>query len=169
MQDLIRNEAGQKRKSFAQVLMEVDFMDSQVSVKTKRPRIMTLCMAATAASVLILAGCGDNEDDMPPAQQPESMEQGTTSPDQDAAVTQEPTESSPIEQSSGEAGSGSVTSGSATSGSAMDEEPVVPQESMQPEDEARTQDMQEDPGFGEGTDPMPGANEENDDELTNSQ
>ena len=139
-------------------------MDSQVSVKMKRPRIMTLCMAATAASVLLLAGCGDNEDEMPPAQQPESMEQGAIEPEQDAAVTQEPTEPSPIEQSSSEAGSGS-----ANSGSAMDEEPIVPQESMQPEDEARTQDTQEDPGFGEGTDPMPGANEENDDELTNSQ
>ncbi|MBP5978875.1 MAG: hypothetical protein KA748_01560 [Halomonas sp.] len=137
--------------------MEVGFMDSQVSVKMKRPRIMTLCMAATAASVLLLAGCGDNEDEMPPAQQPESMEQGAIAPEQDAAVTQEPTESSPIEQSSDEAGS------------VMDEEPVVPQESMQSEDDARTQDVQEDPGFGEGTDPMPGANEENDDELTNSQ
>ncbi|MBE0462515.1 MAG: hypothetical protein ACTIDY_05170 [Halomonadaceae bacterium] len=144
-------------------------MDSPVKVKMKRPHIMTLCMAATAASVLLLAGCGDNEEEMPPAQQPESMEQGALAPEQDAAVTQEPTESSPIEQSSDEASSDSAMSGTATSGSAMDEEPVVPQESMQPEDEARTQDMQEDPGFGEGTDPMPGANEENDDELTNSQ
>lgn len=144
-------------------------MDSQVSVKMKRPRIMTLCMAATAASVLLLAGCGDNEDDMPPAQQPESMEQGAINPEQDASVTQEPTESSPIEQSSSEAGSDSAASDSAASGSAMDDEPVAPQEPMSPEDEAGVQDTQDDPGFGEGTDPMPGANEENDDELTNGQ
>lgn len=132
-------------------------MDKHVSEKIKRPRILSLCMAATAASVLLLAGCGDNGDEeMPPAQQPESMEQGAdTSLGADDPVTQEPT------------GTPSTNAGQAGS---MDDDAPVPQSSIQPEDEARTNDVvEEEPGFGEGTDPMPGANEENDDELTNGQ
>ncbi|WP_244182953.1 hypothetical protein [Vreelandella songnenensis] len=99
----------------------------------------------------MLAGCGDNgDDDMPPAQQPESMDQA---PEQEGSMMQEPTETSPIEQSSDSASS----------------DTAVPQESMQPEDEARTNTVDDEPGFGEGTDPMPGANEADDDELTSGQ
>ncbi len=132
-------------------------MDKHVTASSKRPRLLSLCMVATAASVLMLAGCGDNgDDDMPPAQQPESMEQG---PEQEGSMMQEPTdETSPIEQSSERASNNSA-----------DNDAVVPQESMQPEDEARTNTVDDEPGFGEGTDPMPGANEANDDELTSGQ
>lgn len=134
-------------------------MNKHADVKAKRPRLLSLCMIATAASVLLLAGCGDNEEELPPAQQPETMEQ-SAAPDveQDATMTQEPSSVDQTADPADPAGTGSADNGEA----------IVPQESVQPEDEARTQDVEEEPGFGEGTDPMPGAaDEENDDELTN--
>ena len=53
-------------------------MDKQVSQSRKRPRVLTLCMLAATVSTLALAGCGNGEDEMPPAQQPDTMEQDAT-------------------------------------------------------------------------------------------
>ncbi|MBZ5486170.1 hypothetical protein HW452_01345 [Halomonas aquamarina] len=131
-------------------------MDKQVTASSKRPRLLSLCMVATAASVLMLAGCGDNnDDDMPPAQQPESMEQG---PEQEGTLTQEPAGSSPIDQSADPA----------MDNTANDDAPV-PQESIQSEEAARDNTVDDEPGFGEGTDPMPGDTDANDDEMTRNQ
>ncbi|MDM7481347.1 MAG: hypothetical protein P3W96_004925 [Halomonas sp.] len=142
-------------------------MDKQVSQSRKRPRVLTLCMLAATVSTLALAGCGNGEDEMPPAQQPETMEQGATS-------GQVP----------------STTEGD----SMMGEEPAAPADPMADDpmaadpglegDAASTQepmpgettdmtDPQEEPGSGEGTDPMPGANDEapadDEDEMTTTQ
>lgn len=142
-------------------------MDKQTPQTTKRPRVLTLCMLAATVSTLALAGCGNGEDEMPPAQQPETMEQ-------DATSGQVP----------------NTTEGD----SMMGEEPAAPADTMADDpmaadpglegDAASTQepmpgettdmtDPQEEPGFGEGTDPMPGANDEvpadDEDEMTTTQ
>ena len=65
-------------------------MDKQVSQSRKRPRVLTLCMLAATVSTLALAGCGNGEDEMPPAQQPDTMEQDATTTTAPATVN-EPT------------------------------------------------------------------------------
>ncbi len=135
-------------------------MDKQSSQVAKRPRLLTFCMLAAAAGTLALAGCGNGNDDMPPAEQPETMEQDATSttgqlpeaeengmmdPPSDPAMADDPAMSDP----------------GLSEEAASSQEPVPgeTQDAMNPDEE---------PGFGEGTDPMPGADEE-DDELNSSQ
>ncbi|WP_311065132.1 hypothetical protein [Halomonas sp. DWK9] len=141
-------------------------MDKQANSMKKRSRGLTLCMLAATVSTLALAGCGNGEDEMPPAQQPETLEQDATTttapapenepamadPSNDPAMADDPMSSDP----------------------GLGEDPAATQEPM-PNSAA---DPEENPGFGEGTDPMPGANDtgaedatsgDEDDEMTNGQ
>ncbi|WP_404375528.1 hypothetical protein [Vreelandella aquamarina] len=150
-------------------------MDKQTHRVSKRPRVLTLCMLVATVSTLALAGCGNGEEEMPPAQQPDTMEQdATTSTDQapnESAATADPT-----------AGSQEPATGDDP---AMADEPMgskqeaagdmTEQDQMSSESQNTTSsNAEEDPGFGEGTDPMPGADDaasgdEDDDEMTNGQ
>ncbi|MCH4810996.1 hypothetical protein [Vreelandella neptunia] len=139
---------------------------------SKRPRWLTLCMMATAASVIVLAGCGDNEETAPPAEETSPLEQdATTQPE--STMSQEPAmEQDPgLPEESGSQGSMSqdamtqengTTSGEPMTGQDMPEdtmdEPV--EGTMDPDDEA---------GFGEGTDPMPGTDSEDDENSSSAQ
>ncbi|WP_422103527.1 hypothetical protein [Vreelandella sp.] len=141
-------------------------MDKQANSMKKRSRGLTLCMLAATVSTLALAGCGNGEDEMPPAQQPETLEQDATTttapapenepamadPSNDPAMADDPMSSDP----------------------GLGEDPAATQEPM-PNSAA---DPEENPGFGEGTDPMPGANDtgaedatsgDEDDEMTSGQ
>ncbi|AQU83286.1 MULTISPECIES: hypothetical protein [unclassified Halomonas] len=132
-------------------------MDKQIF---KRPRVLTLCMLAATVSTLALAGCGNGEEELPPAQQPETMEQdATTQPGQAPGMENDPAMSDEP----------AAMDDPGLSDPAMDD-PAASQEPM-PGDEPDMDETDPDaPGFGEGTDPMPGADEtENDDELTNTQ
>lgn len=131
-------------------------MDKQAKPAIKRPRILTLCMLAATVSTLALAGCGDNDDELPPAQQPESMEQdATTQQEQAPAVGEDPAMADdPGMQDPG------------VDDPALDENAAASQEPMQ--DDATgmsTTDPEEDPGFGEGAEPMPGADEDDDETM----
>lgn len=123
-------------------------MDKQAKSANKRPRVLMLCMLAATVSTLTLAGCGNNDDELPPAQQPEPMEQdGTINQEQDPAMGEDP---------------------------AMTDDPGMQDPAMNDpalEDNAASSQEpmpEEEPGFGEGADPMPGADEE-DDELNQNQ
>ncbi|MEA2117143.1 hypothetical protein [Halovibrio sp. HP20-50] len=128
--------------------------------KSQRPRWVTLCMMASVASVIVLAGCGDNEE-LPdaPADEAAPIEQ-----DQDAAngqtsgIEQEP--AIEIEQDPGlEGDSGSA--GSMTQSTGAESETPMPEDTMdEPADGTMSPD--DEPGFGEGTDPMPSDEESND-------
>ncbi|TVP50616.1 MAG: hypothetical protein EA345_04515 [Halomonas sp.] len=113
----------------------------------KRSRLLTFFMMATAASVIVLAGCGDNEEVAPPAEDTAPLEQepgAEPAPgmDEDPAMGQDPA----MEQDPG----------------LEDDQGAMPDdtmdEPMDPEDEA---------GFGEGTDPMPGADEDDEETTVN--
>lgn len=138
-------------------------MDKQVSQSRKRPRVLILCMLAATVSTLALAGCGNGEDEMPPAQQPDTMEQDattTTAP----ATGNEPTMADELMNED----------------PGLGEDPAATQEPM-PGENTQTgavNDPEENPGFGEGTDPMPGASEtttdnvnstDDEDDMTNGQ
>ncbi|XQU07992.1 hypothetical protein P4544_15775 [Halomonas sp. LY9] len=133
-------------------------MDKQANQTKKRSRGLTLCMLAATVSTLALAGCGNGEEDMPPAQQPETLEQDATSttapaPENEPAMADPATDPAMADDPmSGDPGLG--------------EDPAATQEPMPGESPAAT-DPEENPGFGEGTDPMPGANDAGADDDTN--
>jgi hypothetical protein len=118
----------------------------------KRPRWLTLCMMVTAASVIVLAGCGDNEEVAPPAEETAPLEQDTTAEpatgmNDDPAMEQDPGLSeAPAEQES-----------------MTQPESTMPEDTLDEPAEG-VMDPDEEAGFGEGTDPMPGA-EDNDEEM----
>ncbi|WP_249978657.1 hypothetical protein [Vreelandella olivaria] len=132
-------------------------MDKQAKQAIKRPRVLTLCMLAATVSTLTLAGCGNGEDEMPPAQQPETLEQDATTstgeaPAMDDETTMGDSAAAPQEPAmNGDPG--------------LDDDAVGTQEPMPGEEPEMDADLEEEPGFGEGTDPMPGADED-DDEMT---
>lgn len=131
-------------------------MDKQAKPAIKRPRVLTLCMLAATVSTLALAGCGNNDDELPPAQQPEPMEQdATTQQEQAPAMGEDPAMANdPGMQDPG------------MDDSALDENAATSQEPMQ--DDAMgmsTTDPEEDPGFGEGAEPLPGADEDDDETM----
>ncbi|WP_251048220.1 hypothetical protein [Halomonas sp. ISL-56] len=115
-----------------------------------RPRWLTLCMMATAASVIVLAGCGDNEEPASPADETAPLEQdATTQPE--PGMNEEPS----MEQDPG------LNEGSAS-------ESTMPEDTMDEPVEGTTMNPEEDePGFGEGTDPMPGAEEDDENSTSN--
>ncbi|WP_144979815.1 hypothetical protein [Halomonas sp. C22] len=142
-------------------------MDKQTPQTTKRPRVLTLCMLAATVSTLALAGCGNGEDEMPPAQQPETMEQDATSgqvpstTEGDSMMGEEPA-----------APADTMADDPMAADPGLDGDAASTQEPMPGETTDMT-DPQEEPGFGEGTDPMPGANDEvpadDEDEMTTTQ
>ena len=141
-----------------------NLMDKQASQMNKRPRILTLCMLAATVGTLALAGCGNGEEEMPPAQQPETetMEQdATNSTGQAPAAENEP----------------EMADEPMSSNPGLGEDSATAQEPMTNGSQTEA-DPEENPGFGEGTDPMPGADESaaehatsgnEDDEMTNGQ
>lgn len=139
-------------------------MDKQAKQATKRPRVLTLCMLAAAVGTLSLAGCGNGDDDLPPAQQPETMEQ-----DPAATNGQEPTMDNNPDMNESAAAQDPAMNNDQTSDPGLGDEAASSQEPMPAEDEM-TNDPEEEPGFGEGTDPMPGADEDDEtaDEQTNN-
>ncbi|WP_223828115.1 hypothetical protein [Vreelandella titanicae] len=132
---------------------------------SNRPRWLTLCMMATAASVIVLAGCGDNEETAPPAEEPSPLEQ-------DATTQPEPgmSEESAMEQDPGLSEEPAAENSMTQSEETMAEDPM-PEESM-PDDTMDepaegTMNPDDEPGFGEGTEPMPGAEEEDENSTSN--
>lgn len=142
-------------------------MDKQYDrIKSKqisnRPRWLTLCMMATAASVLVLAGCGDNEETAPPADEGMPLEQDTTT-QPETGVSEEP----PLEQDPGLSQEPAAESNMTQSEGTMSEETTMPEDTMDEPAEGTVNPDEEEPGFGEGTDPMPGENED-DENATNN-
>ena len=139
----------------------------------KRPRWLTLCMMATAASVIVLSGCGDNEEAAPPAEEPSPLEQDTVN-GEEPAMEQEPG----LEEDPGSDGSMNQSTGPEAEAPMSEDnmsEENMPEDTM---DEPATGTMnpdEDEAGFGEGTDPMPGEssdtapNAEEDDEVTSNQ
>ncbi|WP_040481082.1 hypothetical protein [Vreelandella boliviensis] len=115
---------------------------------SNRPRWLTLCMMATAASVIVLAGCGDNEEPAPADETVPLEQDATTQPE--PGMNEEPS----MEQDPG-----------------LNEDPAA--ESAMPEDtmdepvEGTMNPDEDEPGFGEGTEPMPGANEDDENSTSN--
>lgn len=142
-------------------------MDKHIESKqiAKRPHWLTLCMMATAASVIVLAGCGDNEESAPPAEETAPLEQDATN-GQASSLEQEPA----MEQDPG-LGEDQGSEGSTTQSADADAEATMSGSDM-PEDimdepASGTMNPDEDEaGFGEGTDPMPGNSEDSDGEDT---
>lgn len=142
-------------------------VSAQVS---KRPRWLTLCMMATAASVIVLAGCGDNEEVAPPAEDPATLEQnsaadpapgmnGDTSMEQDPGLGGESSSQGTMTQPEGSGAENNMTD---PAGSTSEE--TMPEDTM---DEPMDNSMDDDAGFGEGTDPMPGADEDSEETTVN--
>lgn len=142
-------------------------MDKPVNQVTKRPRVLTLCMLAATVSTLALAGCGNGDEPMPPAEQPETMEQDATSSTEQAATasdaTASDTTSDPMMNDEPAA-----SDDSAMGDPGLSDEAAASQEPMPNEEASNPDDPEETPGFGEGTDPMPSA-DENDDEMNSGQ
>lgn len=148
-------------------------MDKPVNQVTKRPRVLTLCMLAATVSTLALAGCGNGDEPMPPAEQPETMEQDATSSTGQATTasdaTASDTTSDPMMNDEPAVADDSDMGDSGLSDDAAASQEPMPDEEPMPDDEASNpEDPEENPGFGEGTDPMPGA-DENDDEMNSGQ
>lgn len=124
-------------------------MDKLNQSKTKRPMWMTLAMAATAASALVLAGCGDDDAPETPADPPAQSEQGMTNdaPAMEPAPAEEP--AAPANATTGDPGLDQST-----------QEPMQ-EPAQEPMDAGAAGD--EDSSFGTGTDPMPGEDTSNDD------
>ena len=158
----------------------------------KRPRWLTLCMMATAASVIVLSGCGDDEETAPLEQDNGSGQ--SSSLEQEPAMEQDPG----LDENSGSEGSMTQSTGaeseepmsesnlsdSNASEESMTENRMAEEgtsENSMPEDtmdEPATGTMnpdEDEAGFGEGTDPMPGdsndtvPNADEDDEVTTNQ
>ena len=123
---------------------------------SKRPRWTTICMMATAASVPVLAGCGDDEETAPPAEESVPIEQdAATQPE--TSMNQEPAmEQDPGLQEESEAPMAEQ--------SMSDEN--MPEDTMDEPVEGTMNPDEDEAGFGEGTDPMP--NEENDENSTSN-
>lgn len=135
----------------------------------KRPRWLTIAMMVTAASVLTLAGCGDNEEPVVPDEEPSPLEQDATEPtdpgvNEQSTLQQDPgLEEEPMDE------------GAANQSTGVDPQPVTANEGM-PDDmmdepaEGTVNTEQDEPGFGEGTDPMPGTEDgqPEDDQNTSS-
>jgi len=149
--------------------MEVGIMDKQYDhIESKqisnRPRWLTLCMMATAASVIVLAGCGDNEE-APPAEEPSPLEQdATTQPE--PGMSEEPA----MEQDPGLSEEPAAENSMTQSEETMSEDPMseesMPEDTMDEPAEG-TMNSDDEPGFGEGTEPMPGAEEEDENSTSN--
>ncbi|NVF15774.1 hypothetical protein HUO07_16560 [Halomonas sp. QX-1] len=141
--------------------MEVGDMDNQHDQiesrqATKRPRWLTLCMMATAASVIVLAGCGDNEEPATPAEEPSPLEQDATT-EPEPSMSEEPA----MEQDSGSEGSMTQSTG-AESEEPMASEEAMPEDTMAEPATGTINPEEDEAGFGEGTDPMPGDSEDTD-------
>ncbi|BBI63594.1 hypothetical protein HSBAA_49000 [Vreelandella sulfidaeris] len=155
--------------------MEVGIMDKQYGYMeskhiTKRPRWLTLCMMATAASVITLAGCGDEEPPVP-AEEPSPLEQDATS-EPEPSMNEEPMtqQDSSLEAESASEGSmtqdnGADSEAPASSQGMSDEN--MPEDTMDEPVEGGNNSDEDEAGFGEGTDPMPGA--EDDENSTSNQ
>ena len=131
---------------------------------SNRPRWLTLCMMATAASVIVLAGCGDNEE-APPAEEPSPLEQdATTQPE--PGMSEEPA----MEQDPGLSEEPAAENSMTQSEETMSEDPMseesMPDDTMDEPAEG-TMNPDDEPGFGEGTEPMPGAEEEDENSTSN--
>lgn len=136
----------------------------------KRPRWLTVCMMATAASVIALAGCGDNEESVAPTDETSPLEQDTTQPG--SSMNEEPA----MEQDPGSS-EGSASESSMTKSAGAESEAPMPEQGMSgqgmPEDtmdepvEGTMNPEEDEAGFGEGTAPMPGV--EDDESSTSNQ
>ncbi|WP_386079599.1 hypothetical protein ACFIOZ_15955 [Vreelandella sp. F11] len=121
---------------------------------SNRPRWLTLCMMATAASVLVLAGCGDNEEAAPPADEAAPLEQ-------DASTQAEPSmnEEPAMEQDPG-LGDDPAAENSMSQPEGTMSEDSMPDNTMDEPAEGTMNPDEDEPGFGEGTDPMPGTEDD---------
>lgn len=139
---------------------------------TTRPRWLTLGMMATAASVIMLAGCGDDEEPVAPVEEPSPLEQDATA-EPESGVAEEP-----IMQQDSNLEAESASEGSMTQGNGAESEQPMSSQGMS--DENMPEDTMDEPvednmntgdddeaGFGEGTEPMPGA--EDDENSTSNQ
>lgn len=120
-------------------------MDKQDKPTFKRKHLIALGMLATVTS-LTLAGCGnDDEDELPPAQQPETMEQSGAM--DEPALNDDPamTEPAPADPAMSDPG--------------LEDDAATSQEPMPGGEPGMTtaEDPEENPGFGDGTEPMPGS------------
>lgn len=119
---------------------------------SKRPQWLTLCMMATAASVIVLAGCGDTDDDaaLPPAEEPAPLEQDATAqpePSMNMNMNEEPAMDQDPGLNENPASEGTMSEG------------TMPENTMDEPAEG-TMNSEDDAEFGEGMEPMPGVEDE---------
>ncbi|WP_235040076.1 hypothetical protein [Vreelandella profundi] len=149
----------------------------------KRPHWLTLCMMATAASVIVLAGCGDSGEDAAvpqPAEESAPLEQDTTAEpaagmseepamEQDPGLNEDPASQGSMNQSIGAGAEGSMSSeDTMSSEDPMSTDETMPEGTMDEPAEGTMNPDEDEAGFGEGTDPMPGDSNANDDDETSS-
>ena len=129
--------------------------DTERKTVSNRPRWLTLGMMATAASVLFLAGCGDNEETAPPADEAATLEQDATS-QPEPSMTEEPA----MEQDPGLGDEPAMEGSMSQPEEGAMSEGSMPDNTMDEPAEGAMNPDQDEPGFGEGTDPMPGTEDE---------